>query len=243
MCHVISRHSSLHMKNDSHTAGLTVRTLSCHACIIRLSCTSTLSFNQGDLVLTPDIYVAKVNLRPHCIDSINSLDQVFRHLSQASSRFHVYSIAEARQSALNSVRMELAELPEVQRISLVSSDELTRPIAQYYASTSPATSAALSSYLPTTTPVLVSLTSITISFSTFCVSYTLFRRQCHGLFSQPLQLSLLVTLLSGLVMIIHLFFTSQSMSCMLCRNWHKKPYEDLFKVPLSMILIMPPLTV
>ena len=66
-------------------------------------------------------------------------------------------------------------------------DELTRPIAQYYSSISPATSAALSSYLPTKTAVLFSLTSITISLLTFCVSFTLFRRQWQRLFSHPHQ--------------------------------------------------------
>ena len=189
MYHVISRHSSLHMKNDSRTAGLSVQTLSCHACIIRPSCTSTLSFNQGDLVLTPDMDYCESQPQP-LIASIQltpSLDQVFRHVPQASSRFHVYSIAEARQSVLNSVRMELAELPDVQRMSPETLDEITKPIAHYYSSISPATSEALSNYLPTRTAILFSLTSITISLLTFSVSFTLFRRQWHRLFSHPHQ--------------------------------------------------------
>ena len=116
-----------------------------------------------------------------------SLDQVFRHVPQASSRFHVYSIAEARQSVLNSVRMEFAGLPDVQRTSPETLDELTRQIAQYYSSICPATSAALSSYLHTKTAVLFSLTSITISLLSFCVSFTLFHQQWQRLFSHPNQ--------------------------------------------------------
>ena len=99
------------MKNDSRTAGLSIESLSCHACIVRPSCTSTLSFNQGDLVLTPDLDFCESKPQP-LIASIQltpSLEQVFRHVPQASNRFHVYSIAEARQSDLNIVRMGLAE--------------------------------------------------------------------------------------------------------------------------------------
>ena len=124
--------------------------------------------------------IASIQLTP-------SLDQVFKHVPPTSSEFNVYSIAEARQSVLNSVRMELAELPDVQRMSSETLEELTRPIAQYYSSISPATSAALSSYLPTRTAILFSLTSITFSLLTFCVSFTLFRRQWRRLFSHPQQ--------------------------------------------------------
>ena len=63
--------------------------------------------------------------------------------------------------------------------------DLTRPIAKYYSSISPATSAALSSYLPTRTAVLFSLISVTLSLLTFCISFTLFRRQWTRLFAHP----------------------------------------------------------
>ena len=52
MYHVVSRHPALRMENDSRSAGFTISTLICQACIVRPSCSSTLSFNQGDLVLT-----------------------------------------------------------------------------------------------------------------------------------------------------------------------------------------------
>ena len=189
MHHVVSRHPALRMKNDSRSAGFTISTLACQACIVRPSCSSTLSFNQGDLVLTPDMDFCETHPLP-LIASIQltpSLDQVFKHVPAASSQFHVYSVAEARQSVLNSVRMELAEIPDVKRMSPEALDQLTKPIADYYPSISPATSAALSAYLPSRTAVCFSLLSITVSLLTFCVSFTLFRRQWRRLFSHPQQ--------------------------------------------------------
>ena len=53
MYYVFSRQPALRMKNDSRSARFTISTLTCQACIVRPSCISTLSFNQGDLVLTP----------------------------------------------------------------------------------------------------------------------------------------------------------------------------------------------
>ena len=189
MYHVVSRHPALRMKNDSRSAGFSISTLTCQACIVRPSCSSTLSFNQGDLVLTPDMDFCETHPLP-LIASIQltpSLDQVFKHVPPASSQFHVYSVAEARESVLKSVRMELAEIPDVKRMSPEALDQLTKPIADYYSSISPATSAALSTYLPTRTAVCFSLLSITVSLLTFCVSFTLFRRQWRRLFSHPQQ--------------------------------------------------------
>ena len=189
MYHVVSRHPALRMKNDSRSAGFSISTLTCQACIIRPSCSSTLSFNQGDLVLTPDMDFRETHPLPPIasIQLTPSLDQVFKHVPSASSQFHVYSVAEARQSVLNSVRMELAEIPDVKRMSPEALDQLTKPIADYFSSISPATSAALSAYLPTRTAVCFSLLSITVSLLTFCVSFTLFRRQWRRLFSHPQQ--------------------------------------------------------
>ena len=189
MYHVVSRHPALRLENDSRSAGFTFSTLTCQACIVRPSCSSTLAFNQGDLVLTPDMDFCETHPLP-LIASIQMtpfLDQVFKHVPSASSQFHVYSVAEARQSVLNSVRMELAEITDVKRMSPEALDQLTKPIADYYSSISPATSTAFSAYLPTRTAVCFSLLSITVSLLTFCVSFTLFRRQWRRLFSHPQQ--------------------------------------------------------
>ena len=100
MYHVVSRHPALRMKNDSRSAGFTISTLTCQDCIVQPSCSSTLSFNQGDLVFTPDMDFCETHPMP-LIASIQltpSLDQVFKHVPPASSQFHVQSVAEARQS-------------------------------------------------------------------------------------------------------------------------------------------------
>ena len=124
--------------------------------------------------------IASIQLTP-------SLDQVFKHVPLASSKFHVYSVAEARQSVLNSVRMELTEIPDVKRMSPEALDQLTKPIAAFYSSISPATSAALSAFLSTRTDVCFSLLSVTVSLLTFCLRFSLFCRQWRRLFSHPQQ--------------------------------------------------------
>ena len=57
----------------------------------------------------PLTLIASIQLTP-------SLDQVFKHVPPASGQFHVYSVAEARQLVLNSIRMELAEILDVKRM-------------------------------------------------------------------------------------------------------------------------------
>ena len=189
MNHVVLRHTALRMKNDSRSARFTISTLTWQAWMVRASCSSTLSFNQSDIVLTPDMDFCETHPLPliASIQMTMSFDQVFKHVPPAFSQFHVYAVAEARQSVLNTVRTELAEFPDVMRMSLEALDQLTEPIAAYYSSISKATSAVLSAYLPTRTAVCFSLLLITVSLLTFCVSFTSFRRQWRRLFSHPQQ--------------------------------------------------------
>ena len=145
MYHVISRDPILHVKSDSRTHGISVTKVMCQACLMRPSCTSTLSFNQGDLVLSPDMDFCETNPESFVatVSPTPSLEQVFKHVTQTSKVFKVYSLGEARQSIIGSVQMKLAEVPDVHRMSPAAIDELTRPIADYYSSISPATSHAL----------------------------------------------------------------------------------------------------
>ena len=53
--HVISSELLLHMKNASDIHGVKVSMIPCQACILRPSCHSTLTLNQGDRVLEPDM--------------------------------------------------------------------------------------------------------------------------------------------------------------------------------------------
>ena len=130
--HVISRDPFIRIKNDSSHHDVSVSTIHCQACVIRPSCSSVLSLNQGDLVLAPDMDFCESNPDPFyaTVALTPSLEQVFRHVPTVNHLFPVYSFGEASQSILNSVRTELAELPDVQRMSTESVDQLTRPIAE-----------------------------------------------------------------------------------------------------------------
>ena len=247
MYHVVSRHLALRMKYDSRSAGFTITTLTCQAFIVRPSCSSAFSFNQGDLVLTPDMnfcethpltVIASIQLTP-------SLDQVFKRVPPASIQFHVYSVAEARQSVLNSIRMELAEITDVEHMSPEALDQRTKAIAAYYSSIPPATSAALTAFLTTRTAVCFSLLSITVSLFTFCVSFTLFRRQWRRLFSHPQKF---FRGTSGRILHIvdnsspptadDFFCIFPLPSSMPCKSLLKKLYVDLHSL-LILLLILP----
>ena len=108
--HVISRTARLQVKNDTDGLPVFITTLQCQACLIRRSCLSTLTFNLGDLVLTPDMdfcetrpepFVASVKLTP-------SLAAVFITLPPASADLNVYSIGKTRREIVSSVQLELA---------------------------------------------------------------------------------------------------------------------------------------
>ena len=187
MYHIISRDPILPVENDSQTHGISVTKVMCQACLMRPSCTSTLSFNQGDLVLSPDMDFCETNPEPFVATVVltPSLEQVFTHVPQTNIVFNVYLLGEVRQSIIGNVQMELAELPDVHRMSPTAIDELTKPIANCYSSISPATSQALQSYLPYRTAVLFSGFSITLTLLTFTISFTLFLRHWKRLFLDP----------------------------------------------------------
>ena len=146
----------------------------CQACILHPSCNSTLTLNQGDLVLGPDMDYCSTSPEFFFanIELIPSLTEVFKHVPQTNQVFHAYSLSENGHSVLSSVRMELAVLPDVQRLSVDSIDQLASPIKQYYSSISAATSQALESYLRLCTAVLFPTVSIKLSLLTFTMFYS-----------------------------------------------------------------------
>ena len=113
-----------------------------------------------------------------------SVEQVFEHVQQAAHKHHTYSFAEARQSVLSSVCLELVDLPDVKFTSAEVLEKIKRPIAQYLYSISPATSAALSSYLPLLTAFVFLFFCLVFLF-TFCISFTLFHRKWRRFFAHP----------------------------------------------------------
>ena len=113
--HVISCSARLTVKNDTDDLPVSISTLQCQACLNRPSCSFTLTFNHGDLVLTPDMdfcetrpepFVASVKLTP-------SLAAVFNILPSAGTDLNVYSFGEAHRQIVSSVQLKLAALPHV----------------------------------------------------------------------------------------------------------------------------------
>ena len=186
--HISSRAPFLQIKNDSRAKGLSISTINCQACVMRPSCSSIISFIQGDLVLYPDMDFCGKNTKPSLtsIELTPSPNKVFSHVPSISTAdFHAYSLREARQPVLRILRLELAELPDDEHMTEETLDKLTQPIATYYSAVSPATSAALESYLPIRTAILMSTLSITMSLLTFSISFTHFPRQWRRLFTHP----------------------------------------------------------
>ena len=103
--HVISREPFLHMKNASDLDGVSVSMIPCHACILRPSCHSTLTLNQGDVVLEPDMDYCSTSPEPFfaTIELIPSLERVFKHVPQSNHVFHAFSLSKARHSVFKSV--------------------------------------------------------------------------------------------------------------------------------------------
>ena len=84
--HIISRYPVLQVKNDSRLDGISLTTVLCQACIMRPSCTSTLSLslNQGDLKLSPDMDFCETRPEPltATVALTPSLERVFKHVPQ-----------------------------------------------------------------------------------------------------------------------------------------------------------------
>ena len=62
--HVISRTARLQVKNDTDGLPVSISTVLCQAFLIRPNCWSTLTFNRGDLVLTPDMNFCETRPEP-----------------------------------------------------------------------------------------------------------------------------------------------------------------------------------
>ena len=142
---------NIQMKYYSGT-GSPIFTLSRKACIVRTSCLSTFSFNQGDWKSSLISIFAR-HFRSLLLAStrlIPSPGQVFRHDPQVTHKFHTFSVAKACQFVLSSVRMESPEFLNLEGMASETLADITRPVAQNNSSITSATSAALSSYLPTT---------------------------------------------------------------------------------------------
>ena len=172
------------IKNDSRINGLSLSTIDWQACVLRPSCESTIYINQGDLVLSPDMDAYKTTPEPYIatIKLAPSLNQVFQNVPFDRLNFPSYSIGAARKSILESVQLELTEIPDVRRMDPETLQKLTEPIVAHYTSLNPATQAALNNFTPAKTSFLIAGGSIALSLILILLNFPLLHRQARTLF-------------------------------------------------------------
>ena len=175
------------IKNDSRTHGLSLSTIDCQTCVLRPSCESTIYINQGDLVLSPDMGACKMTPEPHIatIKLAPPLNQVFQNVPFDRLTFPSYSIGAARKSFLESVQLELTEIPDVRRMEPETLQKLTEPIVAHYTSLNLATAAALDNFVPAKTSFLIAGGSIVLSLVLCILNFPLFHRQAPALCCVP----------------------------------------------------------
>ena len=127
---------------------------------------------------TPEPYIATIKLAP-------PLNQVFQNVPFDRLNFPTYSIGAARKSILESVQLELTEIPDVRRMDPETLQKLTEPIVAHYTSLNPATEAVLDKFVPAKTSFLIAGGSIVLSLFLFILNFPLFHRQTRALCCAP----------------------------------------------------------
>ena len=194
--HLISRNPTMDITNDSRSDGLSFSTIDCQACALRPSCESTNYINQGDLVLSPDMDACKTTPEPHIatIKLAPPLSQVFQNFPFDKLHFPSYSIGAARKSILESVQLELTEIPDVRRMDPETLQKLTEPIVAHSTSLNPVTAAALDNFVPAKTSFLIAGGSIVLYFCLYSIFHFFTDRHVH--FAVPLVVSSRINLAS-----------------------------------------------
>ena len=113
---------------------------------------------------TPEPYMETIKLAP-------PLNQVFQNVSFDRLNFSSYSIDAAGKSILESVQLELTEIPDVRRMDPETLQKLIEPIVAHYTSLNPATEAALENFVPAKTSLLISGGSILLSLFLFILTF------------------------------------------------------------------------
>ena len=185
--HLFCRNTTMDIKNDSRTHGLSLSTIDCQACVLRPICESTIYINQGDLVLSPDMFAWKTTPEPYLatIKLAPLLNKVFQNVPFDRLNSPSYSIGAGRKSILESVQLELTEIPDVKRMDPQTLQKFTEPIVAHYTSLNPATGAALDMFVPVKTSFLMSGGSNVLSLFLFILNFPLFHRQARALCCAP----------------------------------------------------------
>ena len=184
--HVTFRTASFLVNNDAADLPVSITTLQCKACLVRPSCSSTLTFTHGDLDLTPDTDFCETRPEPFVasVKLIPCLAAVFNTLPPASADLNVYSYVEAHGKIVSGVQLELESLPHVKAMTNEDPRQAAQPISHYHTITSLSTSHA-SDYMLMRTALSLACVSMTISLLSFSISFTLFRRPWQRFFKHP----------------------------------------------------------
>ena len=127
---------------------------------------------------TAEPYIATIKLSP-------PLNQVFQNVLFDRLNFPSYSIGAARKSILESVQLELTEIPNVRRMDPETLQKLTKLLVAHYTSLNPVTEAALDNFVPAKTSFLIAGGSIILSVFLFILNFPLFHRQARALCCAP----------------------------------------------------------
>ena len=99
------------------------------------------------------------------------MNKVFQNVPFDRLNFPSYSIGAARKSVLDSVQLELTEIPDVRRMDPEFLQKLTEPYVAHYTSLNPATEAALDKFVPAKTSFLIAGGSIVLSLFLFILTF------------------------------------------------------------------------
>ena len=163
--HLFCWNPTTDIRNDSRTNGLSLSTIDCPACVLRPGFESTNYIDQGNLVLSPDMDACKTTLESYIttIKLAPPVNQVFQNFPFDRLNFPSYSINAARYSILESVQLELNEIPDVRPMDPDTLQKLTEPIVAQYTSLNPATAAAFDFFVPAKMSFLISGESTVLS--------------------------------------------------------------------------------
>ena len=153
----------------------------------RPSFSPTLTFNHEDFVLNLDMEICETRPKPFValVKLTPNSTAVFYVLPSAGADLNVCSFGDAGRKLVSSVHLELAALTRVKTMTSEDSRTVAQPISQYNMTVVPSTILALRDYIPMRTGFSLACVSMTISFLSFSIGFTLFRRQWQRFVKHP----------------------------------------------------------
>ena len=185
--HVISRKRHLPMMNDTDSHGTRISFINCQACVLCPGCLSKTTLSYGYFALNPDMHYCETLPEPFVarMELNQSLQKVCESLRPPTAEFNMHPHRKEPKSFSITVRVELADLPEVQTKDFDQLKGVAEPISYYYASFLAATSEALEGYKQTKEAFGLILIAMTVSLISFSIIFALFRSQWKQFITHP----------------------------------------------------------